>query len=433
MADGERTVREAAGRAEDRALAARPSLPAYLPRLLVYPLRGNGLGFLLVFTPILYFSVLAGVFGIWALVVFGAWTVSYVFTCTERTADGRALPPVIEYEQLNPFDARLGASLVYFAALAALPPAAAAYLGDAAQPVLIVALALALPAHLVRLGALREPMASLNPVAVARTAAALGANGLVAAGVAAVACVAAGAVFTSSLLAGFAATLYALVLTGHAAGFAAFHASERLGLAGPEIDNDDTAAERALNGLVEAMLAYDGRGEREQALACFEAPADWVAAADPVAVQVNALRRVHANGRRQLARACGRVVLARLLDWGRTVQAAELLAELRELDPARLAADARRQRALAEAAASSGRAELGLDVLADLDGETSDPDTGRAAVAKAWLLADRGREDEARALAEQLRRSLGTLLDPELERLQTLLRRLTSGNGRNSD
>ena len=391
-------------------MSAARSLWHWLPQALLYPLRGNALGFLLVFAPVLWLATLAGLWGLWALVIFGAWSINYVFTCTARTALGEAHPPALDAAQLNPFDRRMGTTLIYTVTWGLLPPVAA----------------ILLPAHLV-LVSLRHHRASLGPRRLTQTLHVMGYNGVLAGALSLA--IPLGLVFIEHLVPRIlllAGALYWLVFSAHIAGFGARHARHELGLATLyELEHDDITRRRHMDRLMETVLALDRTGKRGEALKTLMTPTNAVGWPDHHSYQIAVLHRLLDNDRERLACAWTRHVLADLLRHRRRARVVEVLALTRGLEPRRLPEAARTRLTLARIARDAGRTDLALAVLAEHDGRNPDMDAGHAALLHARLLAEQGDDRTAGTILRRLRNHGHAPLMAGVKELEAILGKLS--------
>lgn len=205
----------------DPRMAASSAL-AYLPRFLLYPLRGHAPLTILCVTLLLGLglrgpaALFAGILGCW-------WAAHYAVRVIEHTSYGHARPPRLDGEALM-----FGQPLT-LAALALPMGLIALHLQGHA--VAFWTLALLAPAHWIVLATTRSPLAALHPLRLLRAIVVTG-SGYVAACGLLVACALLGqglANHLSSLLL-IGIWLYLLIGACHALGFLAYQRHERLGL-----------------------------------------------------------------------------------------------------------------------------------------------------------------------------------------------------------
>ena len=77
----------------DRVMVSTPELLLYMPKLLVYPIRGFGLFVTLTFGVFLWIIGYAGVWGIPGAGILFGWISYYFMDVVQRTATGHAIPP----------------------------------------------------------------------------------------------------------------------------------------------------------------------------------------------------------------------------------------------------------------------------------------------------------------------------------------------------
>jgi hypothetical protein len=211
----------------DQRMVDTPSLLAYLPWLLRYPLAGHALPALLLFTGLLWIG-LQSILGIALLAIVSPWLLRYAEHIVERTAAGQATPPMFGGEQLylEPLALLRSASGPLLVASAWFAAADAG-----ARTALLVVAALLLPAYMLVLATHRSLVALFNPLAWIGVIAALGLHYLP---LAAVLAMVVGAVLLVADRLAFAGALavliYAWLFSCHVIGFVLFHRAERFGL-----------------------------------------------------------------------------------------------------------------------------------------------------------------------------------------------------------
>ncbi len=407
-------------RARNRRMQQTDSLTAWLGEALLYPLRGHA-GWMLLLMAGLLTAGLAGwfldmlilaLFGAPILVVAGAITIGYCYTCTEHSAQGEAEAPPMDSNTLAPFNKRLGSGLVFIMATLTLGPL----------------LAWLLPAHLVLTGGQSYALQGMHPVSLLRTLQVLGRNGLQ------VSLLATGwslTIIPAALWLPFplfiAATLYALLLVSHLAGFAAWHAREALALTKPQEESRRSEQDMREHTarLMEEVLRLDNQRQREAAVTMLDKPPhpeDWP---DRAAYETGMLRRLLENDKKGLARAWSRHVLTQRADNnGRSHPGTltEFVGLSQSLGPERLPESASLRLVLARAAMDSGRRDLALDVLQEADGTESVLEAAQAALLRTRLLLEKGQDEQARPLLARLQKHPQTNIRTQAGKLSGLLR-----------
>lgn len=249
--------------AADRRMADTPSLRAYLPRILHYPLSGHALPALIMFTVFLWIG-LQSIMGIALLAIVSPWVFHYAEAVIERTAQGQATPP------------QFGGDMIFLGGLAALRPLlgialilGAWYWARESGPwhaagALAVG-AFLFPAFMLLLTVQNSVAAALNPVQLLQV--------IVGAGLAypavclLLALAAAGVVLLASG-AGLAMTLFVLIYTWlmvcHLLGYVAYHRAEKLGLAvKPHLAADERIKQEQQQTRLTALLAKIDRALAE--------------------------------------------------------------------------------------------------------------------------------------------------------------------------
>lgn len=214
----------------DRRMADTPSLTAYLPRLLLYPVSGHALPALAMFTLFLWVG-LQNILGIALLAIVSPWVLHYAEGIIEKTALGQATPPLF------------GGDMIFLGSVSALRPLtgvallAGAYVwarpaGAEATMAVLVLGALLFPAFMLVLAVNNSLLAALNPLRLLHVMVAVGAvYPALSLLLAVTATGAALAVGQASLGLALASLIYAWLFVCHLLGFVAFHRAERLGLA----------------------------------------------------------------------------------------------------------------------------------------------------------------------------------------------------------
>lgn len=246
----------------DRLMVSTPELWRYLPRLLLYPLRGFALPVVIVMGACLWFCGYAGVFGIAALGILFGWLGHYTMGVVARTAVGHAIPPPLGTEVLFEGEKlRLGLLVLYIVTLLLM-----AYPltrpGHPAWGVVVFAAGVYLfPAFLASLALQPDLLSALNPfntlLFVWHTGLAYLFACLALAGVGFLCVVLSGHVagaVTSMLM------IYALLFVCHLIGYVAYHRQESLDLAvSVEKPTEETQAAVAQAQRLGALLAVVDR------------------------------------------------------------------------------------------------------------------------------------------------------------------------------
>jgi hypothetical protein len=216
----------------DQRMVDTPSLLAYLPWLLRYPLSGHALPVLLMFAGLLWIG-LQNILGVALLAITAPWLLRYAEYVIERTAAGQATPPMFGGDQLfiDPIALVRGltAPLLVAGLWFAAPDATA-------RASVLVAAAALLPVYLLVLAVHGSVLAVLNPLVWIQVLAALGLYYLPLAAVLVVVIGAALLAAGKLALAGVLVVLiYAWLFACHVVGYVLFHRAERFGLAAPRL------------------------------------------------------------------------------------------------------------------------------------------------------------------------------------------------------
>jgi len=399
-----------------------PTFLTLLPRLLLYPLRNHGLPAILLFTVAISLGLVAGPFGALAIVVFGGWGINYLFTCATRTALGEMTPPPIAFEQLNPFDLRFGAFIVFLLVLFTLPGWVNMTFGPAWGTATLALLIILLPAHLIIVGALGHAGHAINPLTLIRTTLDLDTIGMAAV----LLCVGVAVIIPSLLgivpfflLVGLG--VYTLILTGHAAGLAARRARHALGLATPEeIHGEADARRRELDELMDRLIELANKKPRDEANALLRKPPAITGMDDLHELQEILLWRLLRNRRTGLVREFTPTLLESLLNKRRTKDAARVLEFTRELGPQRLPKNLLLRLELARLALERSDPALAIDALDGIEGD--EPGAAHAALLRARLLLEHHDDrDTARELVERVRHRTDDSHQSALTALDNLL------------
>ncbi len=245
----------------DRRMAAS-NLAAYLPRVLLYPLRGHAAPVILVVTLLLGLGS-ASIVALVPLVVGTLWAAHYAMRVLEDTSYGHALPPRLTGDALTFSDGMTWSTLVAPGALLLL------YLRQPGPAVWLIAALL--PAHWIALGTTRSLIAACHPLRLLHIIAVVGVAYLFVCvlllGAAALAVWMSTRVSSFLLIAGW---LYLLIMACHLLGFVAYQRHERLGMGvhviRPTIEREREAEQaRRLKTLVEKVAALHAAHDDEAA------------------------------------------------------------------------------------------------------------------------------------------------------------------------
>ena len=310
----------------DARMARTPSLPAYLPRILLYPLSGFCLPVLLLASIAMDIGV-RSMMGISLISIVGGWTVYYLVSIIAHSAQGHATPPPMSGDAMHMAGARtLGALLLPALIATAHARLAAGGHGAAATAILIIGL-MALPANFLALATTGEAAAAMNPLGWLQIIAALGpAYFLVAL-----------ALTLSALVpmqldnpAGFAVatfgTCYVAFMSAHLLGYLAYHRHERLGLDVRVRDPDVVAREREQARRLQTLLARiaDCLQRGDQAGAQREILAEPGGPANVLQFHDELFSRLLTQGTPALIHQQGRRYVELLLNANRTARALEI-------------------------------------------------------------------------------------------------------------
>lgn len=255
--------------AADRRMASS-HLPAYLPRILLYPLRGHGPPVILLVTLLLGLGS-RSIVALVPLIVGVLWAAHYAVRVIETTSYGHASPPRLTGDALMLTDAMTWSALLAPALLLAL------YLK--AGILATAPLAALLPAHWIALATTRSLAAASNPLRWLQIVAVTG-PAYVGACVLLIGAALLGgwlSAHISNLLL-IAAWLHLLFAACHLLGFVAYHRHERLGI-GVQVIRPTRERERDAEqaARLEALLAritalHDKRDDEAAARLMHETP-----------------------------------------------------------------------------------------------------------------------------------------------------------------
>jgi hypothetical protein len=217
----------------DQRMAATPSLFAYLPQLVRYPVRGYATGVTLVIGVAFWILGYSGIFGIAASGIMFGWMGFYLMKVVEETALGHAIPPPLGIDALYQTDqVRLLIIVVYVFTLVTLT-AGAVRDGKTAEALLLCAAGVyLLPALVASLALQPTLLSALNPLSLLRFMYYTGWPYPVAC------LLLAGLGVATVLLAGHVAgafsdicVVYGLIFICHLVGYVIYHRHEELGIA----------------------------------------------------------------------------------------------------------------------------------------------------------------------------------------------------------
>lgn len=241
--------------AADQRMVDTPSLLAYLPQILLYPLSGHALAALLLFTVLLWIG-LQNITGIALLAIASPWVFQYAQGVIERTSIGQATPPIF------------GGDMIYLGGLSALRPLAGIGLlagawqwARATHPgtevVVLIVGALFYPAHLLLLAIDDRLLPAFNPLALLHAMVGVGWSYFSVCLLLASAAYAAWSVASQSGLAlALFVLIYAWLMACHLLGFVVFHRAEELGLSPRDrTTSDEKRAQTEFQTRLDAVLA----------------------------------------------------------------------------------------------------------------------------------------------------------------------------------
>jgi hypothetical protein len=214
----------------DRRMANTPSLLAYLPRILMYPLSGYGLGALLMLTIALWFGT-QSIFGIALFAIAAPWVFHYAEGVIDQTSQGRATPPAFGGDMIY-----LGSNATALRPLIGVALISTAWLlvrdrGPWAEAAVLVFGAFLFPAFMLVLTVENSVLAALNPLQLIPAIVGVGPAYLFICVVLAAAAVV--TTFAASQAARFGAIFFGIyfwLLMFHLLGYVAYHRADKLGL-----------------------------------------------------------------------------------------------------------------------------------------------------------------------------------------------------------
>ncbi len=217
----------------DRLMVSTPQLWRYLPQLIYYPVRGYGLGIVLVMGFLAWLAGYAGPFGIALMGILFGWLGHYCMHVVSQTANGHAVPPPLGTEVLFQGDKlRFGLLFCYLGTLSLLLIPLLRPEHPAWSMLALVSGIYLFPAFIASLALQPDLLAAINPWTWVRFAWQTGlpyfCTSLLLAGMA----------FLMSFLSGHAGevvgcmlTLYTLLFVCHLIGYVAYHRQDEIDLA----------------------------------------------------------------------------------------------------------------------------------------------------------------------------------------------------------
>jgi hypothetical protein len=217
----------------DQLMVSTPELLLYLPRLLLYPVRGYGLFVTITFGVFLWIIGYAGVWGIPASGILFGWISYYFMDVVQRTATGHAIPPPMGSEVMFQGDKFRLAMLVGFIGAVVLLTLSARSAGHPGLAALAVCLGIyMLPAFVASLALQPDLLSILNPLLLLKFlwhtgfAYILASLLLAAVGFAGLSLAGHLSAISSDIL-----LIYGLIFVSHMVGYVAYHKQDQLGIA----------------------------------------------------------------------------------------------------------------------------------------------------------------------------------------------------------
>ncbi|HSN17358.1 MAG TPA: hypothetical protein VLV87_04030 [Gammaproteobacteria bacterium] len=246
----------------DHLMVSTPELLLYLPKLLIYPLRGYGLFVTVTFGIFLWIIGYAGAWGIPASGILFGWISYYFMDVVQRTATGHAIPPPMGSEVMFQGDKLRLAMLAGYLGAVVLLTASAKSTGHPGLAALTVCLGIyILPAFVASLALQPDLLSILNPIVLIRFlwhtgfAYLLSALLLAAVGFAGLSLAGHLSALTSDIL-----LIYGLIFVSHMVGYVAYHKQDELGIAvAVERPTEESRAEQEQAVRVAAILAQVDR------------------------------------------------------------------------------------------------------------------------------------------------------------------------------
>lgn len=217
----------------DQLMVSTPELLLYLPRLLLYPVRGYGLFVTVSFGIFLWIIGYAGIWGVPAAGILFGWISYYFMDVVQRTATGHAIAPPMGSEVMAQGDKLRLAMLVGYIGAVVLLTLSARSTGHPGLAALAVCLGIyTLPAFVASLALQPDLLSILNPLNLLKFLWHTGFAYILAS------LLLAAVGFTGLSLAGHVSALssdilliYGLIFVSHMVGYVAYHKQDQLGIA----------------------------------------------------------------------------------------------------------------------------------------------------------------------------------------------------------
>jgi hypothetical protein len=215
--------------AADRRMAETPQLAKYLPRILLYPLRGHALATVLLLGTLLWLGM-QSIFGIALLAIATPWTFHYAEAVIDQTAAGRATPPQFGGDMIF-LGSNFGALRPLLGvALAVTGWQAARAYGPNAETAALAVAAFLFPAWLLLVATHNSLLVAFNPVKLIGAIVGIGGVYFVLCLILALAAAGVVASVGSGLqVVAVFGTIYLWLMTFHLLGYVAYHRAEQLG------------------------------------------------------------------------------------------------------------------------------------------------------------------------------------------------------------
>ena len=217
----------------DQLMVSTPELLLYLPRLLLYPVRGYGLFVTISFGIFLWIIGYAGIWGVPAAGILFGWISYYFMDVVQRTATGHAIAPPMGSEVMAQGDKLRLAMLVGYIGAVVLLTLSARSAGHPGLAALAVCLGIyTLPAFVASLALQPDLISILNPLNLLKFlwhtgfAYILASLLLAAVGFAGLSLAGHVSALSSDIL-----LIYGLIFVSHMVGYVAYHKQDQLGIA----------------------------------------------------------------------------------------------------------------------------------------------------------------------------------------------------------
>lgn len=388
--------------AADARLASTPALWAYLPWILIYPLRGYALPVLLMIVLFVRLGTQSLMTGIPLLAITTIWSLHYLISVIARSAAGRALPPpmtadVVFLDAAKTFKAlllpALVASAVHSLEQHGQRQAATAVLGLGA---------FVMPAYFLLLAFSNKLGTAINPLQWLQVIVVTGLPYLASCALLALAV----AAFlwlsgTLGIVMMVAAGAYLSLMIGHLLGYIAYHRHESLGIDVEVRHPDEQRRERDQSERMEGLLRrieysltrHDADGA-ERALLAEPGPAD-----NARPFHETLFERLLTRGDARLIHAQGRRLVSLLLREKRAARALDVLITCNDRHPHFEPETVTELATLASTALAEGHAALFSQLLKQLQARApADPVITQLRFEQARDCCER-RHDDAAALA----------------------------------